>query len=286
MGLFNCSPAGKAAEGPADKTAARSFRLGLYTIAENGFLKFLSVVTVFLLWQIAAGLRLLELPTPVETVRAFATLVVSGDSLYNKTLQEIVLASLVIVIKACLLSFVVAIPLGIAMGSSTWVKRYAEGLLEMLRPIPPLAWIPLAYVILANTGSPTEYVQIFVVFIGAFFPVLLDTIHGISLVNRLYIDAAQTMGASRKQVLLQIMLPGALPSIFNGIRVGFGVGWMCIVAAEFVGGKMGIGYYIWSSYSVGGRTAEIICGMVAIGLVGTVINRLVLFLEKRLVPWR
>jgi len=82
------------------------------------------------------------------------------------------------------------------------------------------------------------------------------------------------------------MLPASLPSIFNGIRVGFGVGWMCIVAAEFVGGKLGIGYYIWSSYSVGGRVAEIISGVAAIGLVGTVMNKFILFLEKRLVPWR
>ncbi|MHB9094102.1 MAG: ABC transporter permease [Eubacteriales bacterium] len=276
MGLFNYTPA-KA----ADQTPRTRSRKGT-----DYLLKLLSVVTVIAGWQAVAGLHLLELPTPIATLKVFIGLLIKGDPLYNMTLQEIVWSSLQIVIKACLLSFVIAVPLGVLMGSVGWLRKYSDTVLEMLRPIPPLAWIPLAYVLFANAGRPTEYVQIFVVFIGAFFPVLLDTIHGISLVNSIHIDAAETMGASRRQILLQIMLPGALPSIFNGIRVGFGIGWMCIVAAEFVGGKMGIGYYIWSSYSVGGRTAEIISGMAAIGIVGSIISRLVVFLEKRLIPWR
>jgi len=285
MGLFNYTPAKRVADSPTDKPSP-VFPTGLYKKICANYLKILSVATTILLWQFAAGFSLLELPAPVQTLKTFVELVLNGDTLYKKTLQEIVISSLVIVVKASLLSFAVAIPLGVLMGSVGWIRRFSEGLIEMLRPIPPLAWIPLAYVIFANTDSPTEYVQIFVVFVGAFFPVLLDTIHGISMVNPIYLEAASTMGASRKQILLQVMLPGALPSIFNGIRVGFGVGWMCIVAAEFVGGKMGIGYYIWSSYSVGGRTAEIISGMIAIGLVGIVINKLVVFLEKRLVQWR
>ena len=278
MGLSNYTPA---EDVTVDTNGAQTKKqLG------SSVLKLLSVILILVGWQIIAGLRLLELPTPVETFRVFWGLLLTGDPLYDKTLLEIVWSSLKIVIEACLLSFLVAIPLGILMGSVEWFRKLSDGLLEMIRPIPPLAWIPLAYVIFANATRPTEYVQVFVVFVGAFFPVLLDTIHGISMVNRIYIDAARTMGAANRQILLQIMLPGALPSIFNGIRVGFGVGWMCIVAAEFVGGKLGIGYYIWSSYSVGGRTAEIISGMIAIGLVGSLINRLVLFVEKRLVPWR
>ena len=249
-------------------------------------LRFLSIASVIILWQLMTTWNLLELPSPIDTLRVFVNLIINGDSLYNKTLQEIVWASLQIVLKACMLSFILAIPLGILMGSVDWFRKYSEAILEMVRPIPPLAWIPLAYVIFASASSPTEYVQIFVVFIGAFFPVLLNTMLGISILDRIYIQAAQTMGASPRQILLQILLPGALPSIFNGIRLGFGIGWMCIVAAEFVGGRMGIGYYIWSSYSVGGREAEIISGMIAIGLVGSAINKMVLFLETRLMPWR
>ena len=250
------------------------------------FLRTMAVVSVLLSWQFVVTLKLLQLPSPVETMTVFIGLIISGDPLFDKTLPEIIWSSLQRVIEACLLSFITAIPLGILMGTVTWFRQYVDSVLEMLRPIPPLAWIPLAYIIFANANSPTEYVQIFVVFVGAFFPVLLDTIHGISLVNGIYIEAARTMGASRWQILKRIMLPGSLPSIFNGIRVGFGVGWMCIVAAEFVGGKLGIGYYIWSSYSIGGREAEIISGVISIGFVGSAINRLVLFLEKRLVLWR
>lgn len=278
MGLFNST----AAEYSADETVSLRSHRGRRRI----FLRVMSVGSVLLIWQFLVSARWLELPSPLETARVFLALMVNGDVLYGKTLPVIVWASLQVVIKACLLSFIIAIPIGVLMGSVDWFRQYADAILEMLRPIPPLAWIPLAYVIFARADSPTEYVQIFVVFVGAFFPVLLDTVHGISLVNRIHIEAARTMGAPGRQILLQVMLPGALPSIFNGIRVGFGVGWMCIVAAEFVGGRLGIGYYIWSSYSVGGREAEIISGVIAIGLVGTTINKAVRFMEKRLVPWR
>jgi len=256
------------------------------TLLQGGFFKLLSLATLLISWHFMAVFKVLELPTPIQTLKVFVDLVIYGDPLYRKTLLEIVGSSLIIVIKACLLSFMVAVPLGVFMGSVAGVRKYFESILEMIRPIPPLAWIPLSYVLFASVDRPTEFVQIFVVFVGAFFPVLLDTIHGISMVKPIYLEAARTMGASRSQILLRVVVPGALPSIFNGIRVGFGVGWMCIVAAEFVGGKLGIGYYIWSSYSVGGRTAEIISGMVAIGLVGSIIGRLVVWLEKRLVPWR
>ena len=278
MGLFSYTPANSL----PDKTAV--VRSAGYTT--DYLLRPLSVLVVLLGWQLVVGLHLLELPTPLETLKVFISLLVNGDPLYNKTLPEIIWSSLLIVIEASFLSILVAVPLGVVMGSVKWFRQFSDAILEMLRPIPPLAWIPLAYVIFANAARPTEYVQIFVVFVGAFFPVLLDTVHGISMVNRIYLEAARTMGASGRQILTRVMLPAALPSIFNGIRVGFGVGWMCIVAAEFVGGKMGIGYYIWSSYSVGGREAEIVCGVIAIGLVGSAINRLILFAEKRLVPWR
>ncbi len=278
MGLFNYST--------VERVNSQSAGLGKFRILGDKFLRIMSVATILIVWQLTASLELLELPSPIKTLRVFTDLIISGDPLYSRTLPEIVWASLQIVIKACTASIVVAVCLGILMGAVQPLRKYFEAILEMLRPIPPLAWIPLSYVMFANTGSPTEYVQIFVVFVGAFFPILLNTIHGISMVNRIHLEAAHTMGAAPRQVLLQVMLPAALPSIFNGIRVGFGVGWMSIVAAEFVGGKLGIGYYIWSSYSVGGRTAEIISGMVAIGIVGSLINKAILLTEKRLVPWR
>ena len=278
MGLFDYST--------AEHAAGRSAGLGLFRKLGDKVLRILSAATIIIVWQLTASLQLLELPSPITTLRVFIDLIINGDPLYNRTLPGIVWASLQIVIKACAVSIVVAVSLGVLMGAVQPLRKYFEAILEMLRPIPPLAWIPLSYVMFANTGSPTEYVQIFVVFVGAFFPILLNTIHGISMINRIYLEAARTMGASSRQVLLQVMLPASLPSIFNGIRVGFGVGWMSIVAAEFVGGKLGIGYYIWSSYSVGGRTAEIISGMAAIGIVGSLINKVILLTEKRLVPWR
>lgn len=246
----------------------------------------LAVATFLLTWQLLAGLRWLELPAPLAVARAFGTLLLCPDPLFGKTLPQMVRASLLVVLKGAGLAFLLAVPLGILMGAFEPAARFWNGVVELLRPVPPLAWIPLAYLMFARFPAPTAYVQVFTVFMGAFFPALLNTIYGVRAVEPVYLQAAHTLGASRVQQLLLVRLPAALPAILTGLRLGLGVGWMCVVAAEFVGGRVGAGYYIWAVYNLGGRTEQVAAGILAIGLVGYAMNQGILFAEKRLVPWR
>lgn len=252
----------------------------------NSVLSVVSIFTFLAVWHILASLRLVDLPVPAAVLEAFYTLVFWGDPFYQKTLQELTLASLKVVLAGSAISFMVALPLGILMGFLRRFELFTNTVLELIRPIPPLAWIPLGYVIFARVDRPTVYVQLMIVFMGAFFPLLVNTISGVKSIDRIYIDAARSCGASQKDILLKVVVPCALPSIVTGMRLGLGVGWMSIIAAEFIGGKTGIGYYIWSMYNIGGRTPEIVAGMIAIGFVSYLINKCVLFMEKRLTPWR
>lgn len=236
-------------------------------------------------WYFLAWAGLVPLPLPHEVLQTFFKLVVFGDPLYQKTLPEITLASLKVVLLGALLGFCLAVPLGVFMGFWPVLEVFVNAILEMIRPIPPLAWIPLGYVLFSSAERPTACVQLLIVFVGVFFPLLVNTIEGVKGINRIYFEAAKSCGAGQRDILLRVVVPAALPSIVTGVRVGLGVGWMSIIAAEFVGGKTGIGYYIWSMYNLGGRTPEIISGMIAIGLVSYLINKSVIYAEKRLAPW-
>jgi len=252
--------------------------------------RLLSIFVFLLAWHLATYL-LKGLPAPLETFQTFVKLIAKGaegePGLVGWTLQEHTLASIIRVLEGAGVGFAVALPLGILMGWSKYFEKFAGTMIEILRPIPPLAWIPLAFVIfMPFRGSTVMLAQIFVVFVGAFFPAVLNTVHGVRSVDKIYIDVARTLGASNAQILKKVVLPGALPSMITGIRIGLGVGWMCLVAAEMIGAStVGIGSFIWNMYTLGGRNAEIISGMIAIGIVGYAMNEGILFIERRLVRW-
>lgn len=249
--------------------------------------RLLSVFVFLIAWHILAVALLKGLPAPLETFQTFVKLIAEGEPGLGWTLQEHTFASVVRVLEGSGIGFAVALPLGILMGWSRHFEKFAGTIIEMLRPIPPLAWIPLAFVIFAvSRGGAVMMAQVFIVFIGAFFPAVLNTVHGVRSVDRIYVEAAKTFGASNRQILRKVIIPGALPSMITGIRIGLGVGWMCLVAAEMIGAStVGIGSFIWNMYTLGGRNAEIISGMIAIGIVGYVMNEGILFVERRLARW-
>ncbi len=249
-------------------------------------LPLLSLVCFVSLWELTVKLKLFALPSPQDTLKTFLRLLIYGDTLYAKNLFQLTGASLWIVVKGCSAAFVLAIPLGVLVGANPYLEKLTHPILEIFRPVPPLAWIPLAYLMFSSLPGPTRYVQAFIVFVGAFFPAVVNTLHGIKNIDPTYIQAAKSCGASPGQILRRVLLPGSLPAILTGIRIGIGIGWMCCVAAEFVGGRMGIGFYIWDSYSTGGRAPEIVSGIIAIGIVGYLLNAGIVWLERRLLPWR
>ena len=176
----------------------------------------------------------------------------------------------------------VAIPLGIGMGRSSWINDFFDITIEMLRPIPPLAWVPLA---LAWFKLGIASI-VFIIFIGSVFPILLNTIDGVRGVKKTWIEVGTTLGASERQVLTKIIVPGAAPTIWTGLRVGFGIAWMCVVAAEILPGPTsGLGYLIMYAYNLG-QMNVIIAGMITIGVIGLGIDSIFKTVERRLFRWR
>ncbi len=157
----------------------------------------------------------------------------------------------------------IGVLLGVAIGWWRWVERTIEPTIQMLRPIPPVSWIPLAIIWFGIANKPA----IFLVFLGAVFPVLMNTIHGVKTVDRNLIRAAAMMGANEQQILRYIVLPAALPSIFSGLRIAIGSAWMLTVTAEMVAVKSGLGYVLWDSYYFM-RFDLVIAAMISIGLLG------------------
>ncbi len=181
-----------------------------------------------------------------------------------------------------LVAAAVAIPIGILMGRSTLLNDFFDSTIELLRPIPPLAWVPLA---LAWFKIGLTSI-VFIIFIGAFFPILLNTVDGVRSVKKTWIEVATTLGAKEQQIMTKVVLPGAAPTIWTGLRVGFGIAWMCVVAAEWLPGiSKGLGYLILYAYNFG-QTNLIIAGMVVIGVIGLLIDFVFKQVEKKWFSWR
>ncbi|AFL99233.1 MULTISPECIES: ABC transporter permease [Desulfitobacterium] len=236
------------------------------------------------IWQISANLEFVA--SPYILSQKFAGLVLEGDPLYNLTLLQMLGTSLTTLLAGAGSAFIVAIPLGILMGYFRGLSRFLNVYISLCRPIPPMAWIPVGYILFAGMPQPTLWVQIMVVFVGAFFPSFTATAHAVQSVDPILIEAAQTLGARHeRQILCKVLLPSVVPAVISGIRSGLGVGWMCIIGAEFVGGRMGIGAYIWSLYTIGGRMSEIMIAILCVGIVGFMMNEGISLIGRRIARW-
>jgi len=222
------------------------------------------------------------LPWPHEVASGFWKLLFYGDD-RGLTLLSHSRASLVRVFYGGSLAVIVGVPLGVLMGWSRVFDELFDPTVEMLRPIPPIAWIPIVTLVIGSGLSG----QGLIVFIGAFFPVLLSTISGIRGVPRILVEAALTLGAGRRDILKKVVIPWSLPGMITGIRTGLGVGWMCIVAAEMMGLKeaVGLGFEILYMIELGHYWGAI-DAMIMIGLIGFLMNGGIRWLERHLLVWR
>jgi NitT/TauT family transport system permease protein len=235
------------------------------------------VAAFFALWQLGVLLRLpllAKIPTPLEVASA-------GWTLLHQPRYYV---DWVISFRRVFAGFVIAqllgVPLGLFMGWKSAFRALTFPVLEVLRPIPPLAWVPLSIVFWPTAeGSIT-----FVIFLGAFFTVLINTMAGVRALDERYVRAAISLGASPAIVFRRIILPGALPSIFTGMTVGMGITWSVLVAAEIIAGRNGLGYMTWEGY-VAGAFPIVIVGMVSIGVAGYLSSSLVRLLGMRAMPW-
>ena len=235
-------------------------------------------IILIVLWQLIAYLTRTSL---LEVFSAFIRLAIEGDS-EGHLLAEHVQMSLTRVTIGFVFAAATAIPLGIAIGRYRLVDSVLGPIVEAMRPIPPIAWIPLAILLFrANMLGA----QVFIIWVGAFFPILINTTTGVKRTEPVHIDAAKTFGAGEVQILQKIVIPSAGPEIFAGFRIGFGIGWMCLVAAEMIGGGLGLGYLVLIMQQVG-QTGAVISSMLLIGLIGFIISYFFLLIEKRLLKWR
>lgn len=185
-----------------------------------------------------------------------------------------------------LIAQVVGIPFGLALAVNKYFRDIFFPPFEVLRPIPPLAWVPASIIF----WPTTELSIAFVTFLGAFFTIVINVLGGARTIDIQYLRAAQSMGASQWDLFRKIILPGTLPSIFTGAAVGMGITWEVVVAAEMIsgGGQQsggGLGFFIWSSY-MGGSMAQVIVGMISIGIAGYVSSSLIRYIGYLSMPWR
>ncbi len=237
------------------------------------------ILVVIVVWElVTAYLHMFKpviLPPPSTVFLTMISMIGDGELFMHAGY------SLMRVLLGFLVAAVIAIPLGIAMG---WVKEISyimDPIMEVLRPIPPIAWIGLA-LLWFGLGLNSA---VFLVFIGAFFPILLNTVSGVRNVDKKLIEVAYTFGARDLEVLRKVVIPASLPTIFTGMRVGMGIGWMCVVAAEMVAVKYGLGNLIIEASNFL-QTDRVFVGMITIGILGLIINVIFQIAGDRIFAWQ
>jgi NitT/TauT family transport system permease protein len=235
-------------------------------------------IILIVLWQLIAYLTRTSL---AEVITALIRLAIEGDSEGHFLIQHVQM-SLTRVTIGFVFAAATALPLGIAIGRYRLVDSILGPVVEAMRPIPPIAWIPLAILLFRSNLLGA---QVFIIWVGAFFPILINTTTGVKRTEPVHIDAAKTLGAGELQILSKIVIPSSGPEVFAGLRIGFGIGWMCLVAAEMIGGGLGLGYLVLIMQQVG-QTGAVISSMLLIGLIGFLVSYFFLIVEKRLLKWR
>jgi len=248
-------------------------------IALRRVLPSLAVIALIIIvwWAVVAATRSVVFPTPWQVITGTLELIRDG------TLFEHIGASLFRVGVGFGLAVIVAVPLGLWMG---WVKgAYVtlNPLFQILRPISPIAWIPIA-ILWFGVGNVSP---IFLIFISSVFPMVVQTTVGVHTIEKRYLRAAANFGVSRATLFRQVVIPAVLPQVIVGMRIGLGVAWLVVVAAEMIALRSGLGYMIIDSRNAGNRYDLVIAGMIIIGLIGLLLDGLMRLLEGlKVVRWR
>ncbi len=206
------------------------------------------VIFVEAWWVLSIIANSTTVPTPGETWSALVDFIRNGDSMtQGKSAWSYIGSSMGTFLKGFLLALVVAAPLGLVIGKCETLRLFSAPIIEVLRPIAPIAWAPIFMVSVGYKLGP-----MLVVFVGIFFPLLTNVIFGVSKIDPKLIDASKTLGASDAQIFVKVMVPSTVPYLMNGIKIGLGIGWMCIVAAELYASPLGgIGFYLSEQATAG-----------------------------------
>jgi NitT/TauT family transport system permease protein len=235
----------------------------------------IGIITFLILWYALAHTIIPKLPDPIITIKT------DIPSIFDPWYYKSIIYSLYRVILGFLIASVVGIPLGLMMGWNRISRDIFTPGFELLRPVPPVAWVPLSIIIFAQL----EYSIVFITFTGAFFVITLNARLGAESIDQSLFRAAQCLGASPRQIFRHVVLPGALPAIFTGLSLGMGIAWLTVVAAEMIAGQYGLGYLTWESYNLI-RYPEVILSMASIGILGSICSAIIRALANRYLAWR
>jgi taurine transport system permease protein len=241
-----------------------------------------TVVVLFLTWLAATNLgwvKPLFLPAPQAVFDKFVSVATQGFA--NSTLLEHTMISLARVFGAFLLACATAIPIGVLMGVSRFARGIFDPPIEFYRPLPPLAYLPLI-IIWFGIG---EFSKVFLIYLAIFAPLAIAARSGVRSVSMEQIHAAYSMGASRKQIVFHVILKSALPEIFTGMRIGIGVGWTTLVAAEMVAATRGLGFMVLNAAEFLASDV-VIMGIIVIGFFAFCFDLLMRYAERLMVPWK
>lgn len=238
-----------------------------------------------MLWELLCLIPSFQLPGPIETIReTWDPFVIhpffdNGDS--DKGLGWQILTSLGRVALGFSLAAVVGVVLGILIGSNTFLYNAVDPIFQVLRTIPPLAWLPISLAAFQQ-ANPSA---IFVIFITSIWPIVINTTVGVQNIPQDYVNVARVLRVQKGNYFLKIVFPATVPYIFTGLRIGIGLSWLAIVAAEMLVGGVGIGSFIWDAYNTTTETnmSEIIIALVYVGLVGLILDRMVAFVADKVV---
>ncbi len=243
----------------------------------------ITMIVLLLIWQLFSSLPGAKLPGPVQVVQDTWVLILypfydRGGT--DKGLFWQIFSSLQRVAIGYSLAAVVGVALGVIVGMNRRVAKGLDPIFQILRTVPPLAWVPIALAALQQN----QPAALFVIFITAIWPILINTAVGVRQIPQDYNNVAQVLQLPKSEYFFKILIPAALPYIFTGLRIAIGLAWLAIIAAEIVmSGIVGIGFFIWNAYQ-NGQVSEIIVALVYIGLVGWALDRMMVKIQNMILP--
>ena len=264
-----------------DKPRTRALKLR-WPLSRHLTLSLATLAVLLVIWWAVAAAHWVSplfLPAPGQVLNKLLT-IASPQGFMDATLWQHLAASLGRIVVALLAATLIGIPVGIAMGLSPTVRGILDPLIELYRPVPPLAYLPLM-VIWFGIGETSK---ILLIYLANFAPVAMSTLAGVKSAQQVRIRAAQSLGANRAQVLWLVILPGALPEILTGLRIGLGVGWSTLVAAELIAATRGLGFMVQSAGEFL-ATDVVLAGIAVIAIIAFSLELGLRALQRRLTPW-
>lgn len=242
----------------------------------------IAITVLLVIWQLLTLSPDANLPSPIKVVEQTWELIINpffDKGATNKGLFWQIWASLQRVLQGFTLAAIVGITIGIVVGTNEFLYDALDPIFQILRTIPPLAWLPIALA----TFQQSNPSAIFVIFITSIWPIIINTIAGVQQIPQDYVNVSKVLQLSRKEYFFDVVFPATVPYIFTGLRIGVGLSWLAIVAAEMLIGGVGIGFFIWDAWNAA-NISQIIIALLYVGLVGLLLDKTIAFIATKVVP--